>query len=293
MIDIIGQLLNLIEVTGLQRVQDELAAGSGLAMLMVDYLGNPVTRHSCCSAFCNAARLDKKYAELCKKCDSRGGIEAARLHKPYIYTCHMGVTDFAIPIMLDGEYIGAILGGQVTCSDGAYEAVVSELTDIPDNLRVLRDKLPSYDTARIDALAQMVFFLMNYILGEGRTKLSQNDTAATQYPNPSDVEKGSVSPAVRYIDLHFKESLTLAQMAGLCELSPTYFCKQFKKLMGCNFTEYINAKRIECAKKLLVETNRSITDVAYELGYEDSGYFIKVFKRLTGMTPHTFRQNRK
>ena len=67
MIDVTGQLIKLIDVTGLQRVQDELARGTGLAMLLVDYLGNPVTKHSCCSAFCHEARNDERFSGLCKK----------------------------------------------------------------------------------------------------------------------------------------------------------------------------------------------------------------------------------
>ena len=200
------------------------------------------------------------------------------------------MTDFAIPIMLDGEYIGAILGGQVLAAAGKYEQIVSEPTDIPEKMVKLRSMLPTYDPARIDALANMVFFLINYILDEGRAKLSLAEpAAAVAYESDG---KGTVAPAVRYIDAHFKESLTLSQMASLCDLSSTYFCKQFKKLLGCNFTEYINVKRVNYAKTLLSETGRSVADIAYELGYEDSGYFIKVFKKIVGQTPHSFRQNR-
>ena len=80
-------------------VQDSLAETTGMAILMVDYKGRPITKHSCCCEFCDKVRSDEVLKKYCEKCDSRGGAEAVRQNKPYIYKCCFGMVDVAIPIV--------------------------------------------------------------------------------------------------------------------------------------------------------------------------------------------------
>src|SRR5574344_135715 len=87
-----------------QKLQDEMASATKLACITVDYTGTPITSHSRCSEFCNVVRNHPELKVLCEKCDSRGGLEAARLKKPYLYTCHFGIVDVAIPIIYQNLY---------------------------------------------------------------------------------------------------------------------------------------------------------------------------------------------
>ncbi|MGL5513630.1 MAG: helix-turn-helix domain-containing protein, partial [Sporomusa sp.] len=73
-------------------------------------------------------------------------------------------------------------------------------------------------------------------------------------------------------------------------LSPSYFSKIFKKETGHNFNTYLNMLRIEKSKKLLLYDNLKLISIASLVGFEDQSYFTKVFKRVTGVSPHQYRK---
>lgn len=93
----------------------------------------------------------------------------------------------------------------------------------------------------------------------------------------------------RYIAQHYKDDLSLQDVAGAMRYSDAYFCKIFKKYFNRSFIVYLNELRIEKAKKMLDDAVRNIKEISSEVGYRDANYFAKVFKRLTGMTPSDYR----
>jgi YesN/AraC family two-component response regulator len=98
-----------------------------------------------------------------------------------------------------------------------------------------------------------------------------------------------IQPAIEYIQENYCSSISLNTISSLCEISPSYFSKLFKKVTKQNLVRYINSIRVKQAENLLATTNKSISQIAVELGFEDCGYFIKVFKKETGLTPNTYR----
>ena len=112
---------NFIEIDFLQEIQDKFSKATGLAAVTVDYSGKPITKYSNFTKFCKFIRKNRKWRERCYKCDSCGGIEAARLHKPYVYKCHAGLVDISMPIILNGIYMGAILAGQAKIEKKKYD----------------------------------------------------------------------------------------------------------------------------------------------------------------------------
>ena len=71
-------------------------------------------------------------------------------------------------------------------------------------------------------------------------------------------------------------------------MSPSHFSKQFKSITGVGLSEYINVSRISKAEKLLRKTNKPITEIATECGFNDSNYFAAVFKKIKGTTPKKY-----
>ncbi|MDR3165687.1 MAG: AraC family transcriptional regulator [Synergistaceae bacterium] len=97
--------------------------------------------------------------------------------------------------------------------------------------------------------------------------------------------------AVRYISQNYSKKITLEDVAKAVYLSPAYFCKIFKKEVGCNFNVYLNQLRIEKSKELLALRGSRIGDVVATVGFEDHSYFTKVFKRVVGVSPKHFRKS--
>ena len=83
-------------------------------------------------------------------------------------------------------------------------------------------------------------------------------------------------------------AVTLATLADAAGMTPQYFCTFFQQMTGRSPIEYLNGHRIEVACAQLSLGNYSITDLAYECGFNDLSYFIRVFKRYKGVTPKQY-----
>jgi len=88
------------------------------------------------------------------------------------------------------------------------------------------------------------------------------------------------------------KKITLEDVAAYVYLSPSYFSKIFKEEMDVNFNAYLNYVRIEMSKKLLLDPSISMVEVSNLVGFEDQSYFSKVFKKMTGISPKKYRENR-
>lgn len=91
---------------------------------------------------------------------------------------------------------------------------------------------------------------------------------------------------------HYAEDITLEDAAESMNMSPFYFSRQIKSATGKTFLEYLTAYRMEKAKKRLLSTELSVSDIGRAVGYPDSNYFTKVFKRTFGCTPTVYRQEK-
>lgn len=92
-----------------------------------------------------------------------------------------------------------------------------------------------------------------------------------------------------YIRTNYMNEISMQDAARMMNYSDAYFCKLFKQCFDQNFTTYLTHFRIEEAKRLLRDRNISVKDVSMKVGYYDSNYFAKVFKRITGMIPSEYR----
>ncbi|AOR23644.1 response regulator transcription factor [Clostridium taeniosporum] len=99
-----------------------------------------------------------------------------------------------------------------------------------------------------------------------------------------------LNKVLNYIKKNFKKNITLKEVADYMNYSSTYFSKSFKKHVGVNFNKYITQIRIREAKFLLRESNISINDLSFNLGYNEPNYFCKVFKKEEGITPSEYRE---
>ncbi|MDF2486288.1 MAG: AraC family transcriptional regulator [Herbinix sp.] len=95
---------------------------------------------------------------------------------------------------------------------------------------------------------------------------------------------------ITYIEDNYTETITLDSLSEIADLNPRYFCRFFKKLTDRTPIEYLNYYRIECACSQLIDRELPITEVAYNCGFNDSSYFIKVFHDAKGMTPRQYRK---
>lgn len=96
--------------------------------------------------------------------------------------------------------------------------------------------------------------------------------------------------AIRYIHAHYAEELDLETLARNVYVSPYYISHLFRSEMGTTFSDYLTKIRLDNAKRLLME-GLSVEKTAELVGYADGNYFIKIFKKFTGVTPARYRRS--
>ena len=102
--------------------------------------------------------------------------------------------------------------------------------------------------------------------------------------------KAKMAKVVEYVEKHYDESIEVAQVAGLAGLNPDYFGRLFKIVTGQSFVQYLNGMRVSVAEKLLLTTNRQITDILLETGFSSLSYFNRTFKKLKKCCPSEYRK---
>ena len=124
-----------------------------------------------------------------------------------------------------------------------------------------------------------------------RCERRSRPTAVQQEDERQELVKNQVllNRTRHYIETHYMEDICLQDAAAALHYSDVYFCKFFKQNFEKNFIGYLSELRVEKAKELLRDLTINIKDVSRRVGYHDSGYFTKVFKRITGVTPSEYR----
>jgi ligand-binding sensor protein/AraC-like DNA-binding protein len=316
-----------------QLLQDSMSEVTGMAMITVDYKGIPVTKHSQCRKFCEFMRADATLAKLCQKCDSRGGLEAARLNKPYTYLCHADIVDIAIPILVEDRYLGAVMAGQVRLADAenpyGFERL---LPDLKFEERVKADKMlceyyksfPVYTIEKIESSIRMIDHICKYIVGETVVKYmlcemhgqllntGESGKALSDFKRIKEIKReinfigNNVSDgrderayaplvcmAINYIEDRSDRFVALHEAADYLYVSKSYLSRLFKKETGHNFSNFVMMQKMRIALEKLESTNKPIVEISDELGFNDCSYFIKCFKKIKGVTPAVYRNYMK
>jgi transcriptional regulator GlxA family with amidase domain len=104
-----------------------------------------------------------------------------------------------------------------------------------------------------------------------------------------DIEK--IKTILNYIHNNFNKDIPINMLADMINFSTFHFIRFFKRNTGQTCTQYINAFRLEKAAKLLIDTTLSVTHIALETGFNNTSYFIKLFKVRYNFSPSNFRKN--
>lgn len=108
------KLTDLIDRKTLQKIQDGFSRFTGIASLITDKDGVPITKGSGFTTFCSKMnRISKLGENLCRLCDKKGTLKAIKEGKVSVYTCHAGLIECAMPITVNDELAGCFIGGQV------------------------------------------------------------------------------------------------------------------------------------------------------------------------------------
>ena len=133
--------------------------------------------------------------------------------------------------------------------------------------------------ARLEAMTRLLELLTPF--------LAASDTAGLR---EAVSRLGRIRPVLRHIDQHLAEPMSLATLAPLVHLSPKYFANLFSEIVGVGPIAYVNRRRVQRAKELLLLTTLPIQQVAAMVGFDNPFYFSRQFRQLEGVSPTAYRQ---
>ncbi len=134
------------------------------------------------------------------------------------------------------------------------------------------DKGPSYEFVAATFLRQLLIWIY-----QNNIKQSKNHAISLK-----------IDQIIEYMRQNINGKVTLEELSGIAGLSTFYLSRAFKEATGYPIIMYFNKMKIDKAKELLVEGNKKVKEVAYELGYTNEFYFSRMFKRVEGLSPKEF-----
>jgi AraC-like DNA-binding protein len=206
---------------------------------------------------------------------------------PHTVRCPFGLTETAVPVKLGVNVIGYLRIGQVL----RHLPAKSDTTKVSRQLergglrfageiRKAWEKNPLFPPDKYNAVVRLLTFFAEQLSGLANQLVIESQN----------IEPPLVQKAREYIEKHKMEPLTLDAVAKAAGASVFHFCKVFHKATGLKFTDYVARVRLEDARPQLLNPNRRISEVAYDVGFQSLTQFNRVFKRVFGQSPSEFRQ---
>ena len=169
------EIEDIIDISTLQKFLDNFAIGMNCAAVSANRSGQEITKPSHYRTFCSDYIHASSIGDSrCAQCHSQMGAESVKLGKPYIGTCHAGLIDFAAPIIIQGEHLGTVLGGQIldeNPKEDTMRQVAHELNLSENQLWDAAKQIDIVNKTNIDAAAEVLFIVVNTLAQDGYNRI--------------------------------------------------------------------------------------------------------------------------
>jgi AraC-like DNA-binding protein len=237
------------------------------------------------NAFCALLAKQNKACAACLQ--TQDELTTVAHTQSHTVTCFAGLNETAVPLRLGEKLIGYLRTGEVLPHQPtaqSFSRVVQRLEKLGakvdgEKLRAAYFRSPVFPAERYESAMHLLQIFAQHLAMVANQIICQSENS----------EPVNVTKAREFIKANHTENLTLTVVARAVHMSTFYFCKQFKKATGLTFTEYLGRVRIEKAKEQLLKPHARVSEVAYEVGFQSLTHFNRVFKKLNGEAPTTYR----
>lgn len=283
-----GELIETLEHSALyQGYQRAFTAATGLPLALRPMVTWQLPLHGRPgeNSFCAMTAEKSRTCAACLQLQAR--LAKAANQSPCTMTCGYGLSETAVPIRLGTQTIGYLQTGQVLLNKptpARFRQAVKEAQRMGVDINTPRVRNAYFSTPvmsrhKMDSVATLLGVFADHLA------IQSNQIAVQQ----ASAEPPVITRAKRYIEEHHRDDLSLGQVAASVHTSLFYFCKLFKRHTGVSFTEYVSRLRTEKAKKLLLNPNLRVSEIAYEVGFQSLTHFNRVFKRILHESPSEYR----
>jgi AraC-like DNA-binding protein/ligand-binding sensor protein len=264
----------------------------GIPMALVDKDGTKAKRfcpEQEMHPICQIVRSTEDGLAKCRGTDRAACNKARNVKHGIRYACHAGLVDFAVPIFVDGKFAATINGGQILPerpTEKGFKELWGRLKDLSIDKQALRSAFfasPHMSEQQLESLLKLISFFAEYFCEMGRLLKSAQENS--KYLD--------IARAKEYMAEHFRDPISLPEVADQAALSPAYFSRLFKTATGITFTQCVQSLRLAEAKKLLQKTDMAISNIAFECGFNNLSYFNELFHKAENCSPSKFRKKHR
>lgn len=205
-----------------------------------------------------------------RECFGNAERHAGKVLKPYLKDCYKGLRELVIPVIANDSH-------QMTLFAGVFRGVTPPDEIMPDWFPSLYQTLPEADPAQLQQLAEILRLLGLALLAE----------ANAVPPGTGD----RLAQIRHFIFEHAHENISLNDLAGEMYISSSRTGHLVRLLAGRSFGELLKEERMLRARRLLLNTDRKLNDIAEAVGYPNCCYFNRVFQQFFGCPPGRYRTN--
>lgn len=230
--------------------------------------------------FCATVRTNETLSRKCLECDNIGFDMCDETRKPYIYECHMSAIEAISPIYFNEIHVGYLMFGQILCTE--HDNFKEKVKKIGKEYNLnftdsMISEMTVADLSYINSAVNMMSMCASYLY---TNEIIRNNPNILAYQ------------IKEYIVSHLDADLSLESLCNHFYISQSKLYKISKDHFKMGITDYVRKQRIKMAKKLILNTDESISQIALSVGIKDTNYFIRLFKQTEGVTPLQYRKIR-
>lgn len=179
------------------------------------------------------------------------------------------------------DFLRPLLNGQIIVPT-VYSSISNHYDAIADCMdacdEICKTKPEGYELFVKGKLFELFFVLSN------RCRIEEGTRGVASL--------GKMKVIMKYVENHYRDKITISDVAKQVEFSESHFMRYFKEVMGSSFIQYLKDYRLTMAARLLLASDESILMIAEEVGFDNLSYFNRAFKKKYAMTPREYRKNK-
>lgn len=253
------------------------ATGINLSILDAQFSRLQYNDKTSANPYCKYINSNATISSKCLICDYALLKECKEKKQPVSHICHAGLLDIAIPIIHNQSILGYIMLGQLKI-DNEFKSIKPKFAEDDldiDKLEQLYNNLPIKNQGFIQSIINLATILAKHLLLDNIVKPTSSST---------------LDNIVKFINDNIQNPLSIEDIAQQNFVSVSLLYKLFYKNFNTSVKDYINKKRCEISLSLLMFSDKSLNDIACEIGFSSLSYYSKVFKKIYGVSPLKYRQ---
>jgi len=233
------------------------------------------------SGFCRFLKKVPWFQCACDNSDLRGRTQAQASCRATVYTCHAGLKEAIIPIIIEQELIGYVMIGQIRTGLTLPGKTAAKLRKKHNKKFIntaskLYRNLPYYSGSKLSSLIKIFAVIVDFILSKNLIALKKNII---------------IDRITSYASAQLNEMITLNDAAELTGKSTSLISKLFQKQYSKSFKKYMLELKLQAAEKMFkTDPFLSIANAADALGFYDQFHFSRIYKKFRGVSPMQFKK---